>query len=131
MPKLDFDWKDYFTIEEYGTKVKIKIIQYSSIGIALSFFVLKRYFLRAEHGRRQKGAREGCGPLVCFSTSTHIDVLFNKHSYCKNNPTYLTNHWTVVLCCADRHWKAGVIKANWRPGYKVFRTKLDWNFLKR
>jgi len=29
MPKLDFDLKDYFTMEE-GTIVKIKTIQYSA-----------------------------------------------------------------------------------------------------
>jgi len=36
MPKLDYDLKYYFTIEE-GTKVKIKNIQYSAIGTALVF----------------------------------------------------------------------------------------------
>jgi len=36
---LDPDLKDYFTIEK-GTKVKIKSLQYSAVGIAL--FVLKR-----------------------------------------------------------------------------------------
>jgi len=37
MPKLDSDLKDYFILEEEGTKVKIKNIQYSAIGIALVF----------------------------------------------------------------------------------------------
>jgi len=62
---LDSDWKDYLIIE--GTKVKIKNMQYSAIGIALVFFfVLKKYFLRAEHGRRLSGAREERGPLMWF-----------------------------------------------------------------
>jgi len=40
IPKLVSDLKDYFTftIEEEGTKVKIKNIQYSAISIALTFF---------------------------------------------------------------------------------------------
>jgi len=87
MPKLDSDLKDYFAIEE-ETKVKIKNVQYPAISIALGFFVIKRYFLRAEYGHWQKGARESCGPLMCF---------FNKHSYCKNNPT-LTNHRSSLIC---------------------------------
>jgi len=74
MPKLDSNLKDYFTVK--GTKIKIKNIQYSAISIALVFLILKKYFLQDEHGHWQRRAREGRGPLMCFSTSTRIVKTF-------------------------------------------------------
>jgi len=64
--------KDYFTIEKEVTKVNIKAIQYSAIGIALVFCINKIFFLPPEYERRQKGAMEGRGQLMWFSTSTRI-----------------------------------------------------------
>jgi len=90
-----------------------------AIGIAL-VFCIKEIFLRAEHGLQQKGERKGCGPLMCFSTSTRI-----------TKTTQLITPTIVVLCCADRRWKAGVIKTRGNLGTKFFRTKLGWIFLKR
>jgi len=84
---LDSDLTDYFTIEEGGTKVKIKTRQFSAIGIAL-IFCIKEAFLRAESmgfGAGVKGRP--------WSTN----VFFNKHSYCKNNPT-LTDHRSSLMC---------------------------------
>jgi len=56
MPKLNSDLLDYFTIQE-GTKVKIKNIQYSAIGLHRLFVLKKRYFLHAEHGRLQRDCK--------------------------------------------------------------------------
>jgi len=55
---------------------------------------------------------------MCFSTSTRIVKTIHLIS-----PTI------VVLCCADRCWEARMIKTKW-GWYKIFRTKLGWNFLK-
>jgi len=86
MPKLDSNLKDYFTIEE--TKVKIKNIQYSATGTALVFCIKEVFFYELSIGVG-KGSKGEPWPA---------NVFFNKHSICKNNPTYFTKE-----NCADRH----------------------------
>jgi len=115
--KLASDLKDYFTIEE-ETKVKIKNIQYSAIGIAL-IFCIEEVFFTSWAWALAEGRKGGPWPA---------NVFYNKQSYCKNNPP-LTNHRSSLMCWLTL--RGGLIKPIGDLGTKFFSQEIGIKFSKK